>query len=93
MGLAPVLISDLTKSALLGLDPDASPSTVKLWAGFNTAFMISLVIIATGTLLAVFRRPVAHVQAVAGTTAARGSHRPRTPTARPSGRSIGRLGA
>jgi multicomponent Na+:H+ antiporter subunit A len=65
VGLAPFLISDLSKSALLGLDPGASPSTLKLWAGFNAAFTISLVIIASGTLLAVFRRRVAHVQAVA----------------------------
>ena len=62
VGLFPGLISNLTKSALLGLDPESSPSTVKLWAGFNTAFMISLGIIATGTLLAVFRRPVARFQ-------------------------------
>ena len=62
VGLAPVLISDLSKSALLGLDPAASPSTVKLWAGFNTAFVLSLVIIGTGTVLAVFRRPVADAQ-------------------------------
>ncbi len=64
VGLAPVIISDLSKSALLGLDPGASPSAVKLWAGFNTAFVLSLVIIATGTMLAVFRRQVADVQSV-----------------------------
>lgn len=62
VGLAPVLISDLTKSALLGLDPTSSPSTVKLWAGFNTAFVLSLVIITTGTVLAIFRTPVADAQ-------------------------------
>ncbi|MGB3736315.1 MAG: hydrogen gas-evolving membrane-bound hydrogenase subunit E [Ilumatobacter sp.] len=62
VGLAPLIISDLTKSALLGLDPDASPSTVKLWAGFNTAFVLSLVIMAIGTVLAVFRRSVATTQ-------------------------------
>ncbi len=62
VGLFPGLISNLTESALLGLDPESTPSTVKLWAGFNTAFMISLGIIATGTLLAVFRRPVARFQ-------------------------------
>jgi len=65
VGLFPALISDLTKAALLSLDPDSSPSTVKLWAGFNTAFAISLGIIATGTLLAVFRRPVARFQTAA----------------------------
>ncbi|MEP1122761.1 MAG: hydrogen gas-evolving membrane-bound hydrogenase subunit E [Ilumatobacter sp.] len=62
VGLAPVLVSDLSKSALIGLDPVASPSTVKLWAGFNTAFALSAVIIAVGTLLAVARRPVARAQ-------------------------------
>ncbi|MFK7918002.1 MAG: hydrogen gas-evolving membrane-bound hydrogenase subunit E [Ilumatobacter sp.] len=62
LGLVPAVISDLTKSALLGLDPNATPSTVKLWAGFNTAFLLSLVIIATGTVLSVFRRPVARFQ-------------------------------
>ena len=65
VGLAPVLVSDLTKAATLGLDPAASPSTVKLWAGFNTAFVLSLLIIGTGALLTWFRRPVARAQAVA----------------------------
>jgi multicomponent Na+:H+ antiporter subunit A len=65
VGLAPVIISDLTKAATLALDPDASPSTVKLWAGFNTAFVLSLIIIGTGVILTVLRGPVARVQAVA----------------------------
>ncbi len=65
VGIFPALISNLTKSALLGLDPAASPSTVTLWSGVNTAFLISLGIIATGTLLAVFRRPVARFQTAA----------------------------
>ena len=62
-GLAPVLISDLTESATLALDPEATPSAVHLWAGFNTAFVLSLVIIVTGAVLTWFRRPVARVQA------------------------------
>ncbi len=64
-GIAPIIISDLTKSALLGLDPAASPSTVKLWSGFNTAFMLSLLIIAVGTMLAIFRTRVAALQTAA----------------------------
>lgn len=64
LGLLPVLISDLTKTATLALDPGASPSTVKLWAGFNTAFVLSLVIIGTGTVLAIARTPVAKAQAM-----------------------------
>ena len=71
VGLAPALISDLTKSALLGLDPAATPSTVKLWAGFNTAFVLSLVIISVGAVLAVLRRPVATAQS----TSSRPLHR------------------
>ena len=62
VGLSPAFISDLSKSALIGLDPGADPSTVKLWAGFNTAFVLSLVIISIGSALAWFRRPVAKAQ-------------------------------
>ena len=65
VGLAPVLVSDLSASATLALDPGASPSTVKLWAGFNTAFVLSLVIIAVGTALAVGRHAVARAQTAA----------------------------
>lgn len=65
VGLAPVIISDLTKAATLGLDPDASPSTVKLWAGFNTAFVLSLIIMGTGAVITVFRAPIARAQAAA----------------------------
>jgi multicomponent Na+:H+ antiporter subunit A len=62
VGLFPVLISDLTEAALLGLDPASTPSTVKLWAGFNTAFALSLLIITVGTVLTVFRSPVSGAQ-------------------------------
>ena len=65
VGLFPVLISNLTESAVLALDPDASPSTVKLWSGLNSAFLISLGIVATGTVLTVWRRPVARFQTAA----------------------------
>ncbi|MGA9277741.1 hydrogen gas-evolving membrane-bound hydrogenase subunit E [Ilumatobacter sp.] len=61
-GIYPALISNLTESALLALDPAATPSPVKLWSGFNTAVMLSILIISVGTLLAVFRRPVADAQ-------------------------------
>jgi len=65
LGVFPAIISDLTESALLALDPSSTPSTVKLWSGFNTAFVLSLMIIVIGTLLTVFRRPVARVQTAA----------------------------
>lgn len=63
LGLLPMLISDLAKTATIALDPSASPSTVKLWAGFNTAFVLSLVIIASGTVLTIVRVRVARSQA------------------------------
>ncbi len=62
VGLAPVLISDLSKAALLGLDPASIPSAVKLWSGFNTAFALSLLVIGSGAVISWFRRPVAAVQ-------------------------------
>ena len=65
VGMAPVLISDLSKSALLALDPASSPSKVKLWAGVNTALMLSVLIISVGAALSFFRRPVAKVQTAA----------------------------
>jgi len=65
VGLAPMLISDLTKAALVGLDPASTPSTVKLWAGFNEAFMLSLLIIGIGSAISTARRPVARFQKAA----------------------------
>ncbi len=62
VGLAPVFISDLSKSALLALDSGSTPSKVKLWAGFNTAFFLSAGIIAVGAVMAVMRRSVARLQ-------------------------------
>jgi multicomponent Na+:H+ antiporter subunit A len=61
-GLAPVLVDRLVRAATLAIDPAASPSTVKLWAGFNTAFVLSLVVIGTGVLLVLARGPVARLQ-------------------------------
>ena len=61
-GVAPVLIDELVQGATVALDPDASPSHLHLWAGFNTAFVLSLVVIATGTLLVVARGPVERAQ-------------------------------
>jgi multicomponent Na+:H+ antiporter subunit A len=61
-GLAPVLVNRLVKAATLALDPTATPSTVKLWAGVNTALMLSVLVIGTGVVLAVYRAPVARFQ-------------------------------
>ena len=65
VGLFPVLISNLTKTATYALDPGATPSTVKLWAGFNLAFVLSLIIISTGLAMTVFRTRTARLQTAA----------------------------
>jgi multicomponent Na+:H+ antiporter subunit A len=62
-GLAPVLLDETVRAATTALYPESTPKTVVLWAGFNTAFVLSLVVIASGTVLVVLRRPVARVQA------------------------------
>jgi multicomponent Na+:H+ antiporter subunit A len=64
-GLAPVLIDDLVGAATIAIDPVASPSTVELWSGFNTAFVLSLVIIGSGLVLVWFREAVERGQGAA----------------------------
>ncbi len=61
-GLAPVIVDRLVRSATVALQPGVTPSTVQLWAGFNTAFVLSLVVITVGVTLAVVGRPVARFQ-------------------------------
>ena len=63
VGLAPIVIDQLVESATIALDPEASPSTIHLWAGFNIAVVLSLVVITVGTLLVLFRGLVARAQA------------------------------
>ncbi len=61
-GLAPVIVDRLVGAATLALDPGASPSTVVLWAGFNTALVLSIVVIASGMVVVWFRDPIARAQ-------------------------------
>ena len=61
-GLAPVIIDRLVEMATIALYPGAEPKHVHLWAGFNTAFMLSLVVIGSGIALTVQRVRVARVQ-------------------------------
>ena len=42
IGLAPVIISGLVKAATNALYPEATPKSVVLWAGFNTALLLSV---------------------------------------------------
>ncbi|MFP5488328.1 MAG: hydrogen gas-evolving membrane-bound hydrogenase subunit E, partial [Acidimicrobiia bacterium] len=61
-GLAPFIVDELVRAATTAMYVGSTPKEVVLWAGFNTAFVLSLVIIGSGTLLVVARRPVAVVQ-------------------------------
>ena len=62
-GVAPALVDGLIGGATTALYPGSEPAPVQLFAGFNTALLLSAVIIGCGTALAVWRRSVADVQA------------------------------
>jgi multicomponent Na+:H+ antiporter subunit A len=62
LGLAPRLVDPLVAAATIALDPLASPSTVKLWAGFNAALGLSVLVIAVGLVLVWQRNTVARLQ-------------------------------
>ncbi|MEZ7960830.1 MAG: proton-conducting transporter membrane subunit, partial [Ilumatobacter sp.] len=59
VGLAPVIVNRLVETATMALHPEAKLKPVHLWSGFNTAFVLSLAVIGTGTALTVFRSRVA----------------------------------
>ncbi len=62
-GVAPVLIDGLIEGATTALYPGSEPKPVVLFAGFNTALLLSMVIIGCGVALTLMRRPVAQAQA------------------------------
>ena len=62
LGLAPVVIDELVRASTTALYVASKPKTVQLWAGFNTALLLSIVIISSGIVLTVFRRPVGRFQ-------------------------------
>ncbi len=61
-GIAPVVVDRLVSAATVAIDPVAHPSHLHLWAGFNTAFTLSLLIIGCGVVLTVLGRHVEGVQ-------------------------------
>ncbi|MEL6891076.1 MAG: hydrogen gas-evolving membrane-bound hydrogenase subunit E [Actinomycetota bacterium] len=65
VGVVPSLVTALSGAATIALDPGATPSKVKLFAGFNTALLLSAVIIVVGSLLTIGRGLVARAQRVA----------------------------
>ncbi len=62
-GVAPVLVDGLIEGATIALYPGSEPNPVELFAGFNTALLLSAVIVGCGVALTLLRRPVAVVQA------------------------------
>lgn len=61
-GLVPWLIDELVRSATTTLYTDASPKHVVLWAGFNSALLLSTIIIVLGVVLVLARGPVERLQ-------------------------------
>ncbi|MGB0112783.1 MAG: hydrogen gas-evolving membrane-bound hydrogenase subunit E [Ilumatobacteraceae bacterium] len=61
-GVAPSLISRLVEQATIALYPGSHPKEVVLFAGFNTALLLSGVVIVAGIALTLMRRQVADAQ-------------------------------
>ena len=57
-GLVPRLLDDLVAAATIALEPGAHPADLQLWAGFNAAVVLSIVIVAAGLVLTFLRGPV-----------------------------------
>ena len=62
IGVAPRVISSLVESATANLHPDASPKNVALWAGFNIAFALSIVVIVVGAVVSLCHRWIGDMQ-------------------------------
>ena len=61
-GIGPRIVDSLVRAATTTLHRGASPKSVVLWAGFNTALVLSVVIIGLGLALTMVRRRFADVQ-------------------------------
>ncbi|MGA1766158.1 MAG: proton-conducting transporter membrane subunit, partial [Ilumatobacteraceae bacterium] len=61
-GLAPVLVDSLVAEATRSLHPEAKPKAVVLWAGFNSALVLSVIVIAVGVVAALAGRRVEAAQ-------------------------------
>jgi multicomponent Na+:H+ antiporter subunit A len=57
-GILPVLLSDLVVAATRAMYSASQPRAVALWAGWNTAFTLSLFVVAVGIVLTIMRSPV-----------------------------------
>lgn len=63
-GLVPVIVDGLVRAATIGLHPDSHPKPVVLWAGFNIAVVLSVVVVAIGSLAMMFNHMVTRVQSL-----------------------------
>ncbi len=61
-GVAPVLVDPLIEGATIALYPGSEPKPVELFAGFNTALLLSMLILGCGVALTLLRGPVAQMQ-------------------------------
>ncbi len=64
-GVVPWLIDELVRAATTTLYTDAKPKHVELWAGFNSALLLSTIIIVAGACLVLARVRVEQLQRVA----------------------------
>lgn len=64
-GVVPWLIDSLVRGATTTLYTDAKPKHVVLWAGFNSALLLSTIIIAAGVALVLVRSSVERLQRLA----------------------------
>ncbi len=69
-GLAPVLLDEIVRDATTALYTDASPKAVVLWAGWNTALLLSGVIITLGLALIGLHHRVERIQQVVASSIA-----------------------
>ncbi|MEN9802739.1 MAG: Na(+)/H(+) antiporter subunit, partial [Actinomycetota bacterium] len=61
-GVVPQVIGSLVRAATQTLHPSSTPKEVELWAGFNTALLLSAGVIAAGSVLVIGRMRVARLQ-------------------------------
>lgn len=66
VGLAPVLVDKTVRSATVALYTSAKPKHVVLWAGFNTALLLSTVIIVAGVVTIALNRQAERAQHALG---------------------------
>ncbi len=61
-GVAPRLVDSLVSAATRVIHPSSTPKAVVLWAGFNSALVLSGIVIAIGLVLVIARERVARAQ-------------------------------